>query len=531
MTRTDHHRPFSAGPFAQIYPGSLVVEFDLTRRQILDLNAGNRLLAALEGADDADRRRHIFADVPDEAKQFLAVRAHEQDHLRRLLSTTFGFLCDTVRHQWVTLGAQVVAATARSNCEHLVPFRTPLVPPRMSFAGALATLRQRADDGHPLDPLFRGNFDLLEALIDDVSPGEFASALWGLTNGDPAAVAALAAGVNVGRKLCAAHPMSDKSGRALGLTARHLLELFAIGEHGNGLLRTGTELADVENLLKGSDHEYAMTLLAWRSVFPEAGWPEVADQARREDDLIIEWYRLFPFELYVAADLALWPPFIPTEDLLIDGELTWADVQPGRRFAKALATLQELGVEPSVIPADGRNERFLDLQARVCARLGWPTPHRLATEWAAALARHAGAKTTPWASLDGPADYRVTNALRLLAARLDRPADFVLNNLDFNGMGLDGIPGWVFREADDRLSVVAMSRLGEAALVPLVMIEGTRRLATGHSRFFDGTFDPAFRKPAVGVLSAMLASAGGWDDATRDRFHRDAGRQFGVADD
>lgn len=531
MNLTEYHRPFSAGPFAQIYPGSLVVEFNLTREQILDLNAGNRLLTAIGQADEADRRERTFADVPDDAKQFLAVRAHEQDHLRRSLSTTFGFLCDTVRNQWVTLAARVVAESARESRDRLAPLPIPFVPGRGHFAGVLSSIRQRADDGFRLDTLFRGNHDLLEALIDDATPGEFASALWGLTNGNAEAVAPLTAGIDVERDLCSAHPMADTAGRTSGLTARHILELFAIGEHGNGLLRTGTELSVVENLLKESSHEYATTLLAWRSVFPDAGWPDVAAQARREDDLIIEWYRLFPFELYVAADLALWPPFFPTEALAVDGELAWADVQPGRRFVKVLAAFQALRVQPSVIPADRRDERFLDLQSRVCDHLGRPTPHHLATEWATTLSLHARAETTLWPSLDGPVNYRVANAHRLLTARLDRPADFVLNNIDFHGIGLDGVPGWVFREADDRLSVVAMSRLRETALVPLVMIEGTRGLASNYSRFFDARFDATFRKTAVGVLSDMLARAGGWDDTTRARFRDEAGRHFRIARD
>ena len=47
MNRMTSHRPFSAGLFAQIYPGSLVVEFNLTRQEIVDLNAEGRMLRAL----------------------------------------------------------------------------------------------------------------------------------------------------------------------------------------------------------------------------------------------------------------------------------------------------------------------------------------------------------------------------------------------------------------------------------------------------------------------------------------------------
>lgn len=531
MNNVSSHRPFSAGPYAQIYPGSLVVEFNLSRQEIVDLNAGNRLLLALEKAKSHDTRSHTFAGVPDTAKHFLAVRAHEQDHLRRFLSTTFGFLCDTLRNQWVTLGSQVVAESVRRGDERSIPFRPASASKGHSFREALASLRSRSQAGLHLETLFRGHYDLLEALVDDATPPEFASALWALANGNVDAAHSLATGIKVERKLCAAYPMSDKPGRTSGLTARHILEFFAIGEHANGLLRTGMELNVVEELVKDGSREYATALLAWGSAFREGDWPDIESQQKHPDDLIIDWYRLFPFELCVAADLALWPPFFPNEDLSLEGELTWADIHPGHRFVKVLSAMQGLGVRPSVIPAEGRNERFLELQARICDRLGWPTPAYLTDEWIVALSNHLHANSTLWSALDGPVVYRIANSLRLLQARKERPTDTVLNNRDFHGMGLDGIPGWVFREANGRIAIVAMSRLEETALVPLIMLEGTRSVSTGSSYFFDQPIDSNFRNRAVDVFVELMAELGKWDAATRTRFLAEARRHFNVSDD
>jgi hypothetical protein len=526
MNQPDSHRPLSAGPYAQIYPGSFVVEFNLSRQQILDVNAGNRLRDALERSKAADRRKETFAGVPEDAKLFLAVRAHEQDHLRRLLSTTFGFLCDALRNQWITLASRLVADAVRTGRERIAPFELPVAARRLSFAEALADCRRLSEDGLHLESLVRGHHDLLESLVDDSTPCEFASAMWALANGSVETARSLAKGINVHRGLCAAYPMGDAKGRTLGLTARHVLEYFAIGEHANGLLRTGTDLGVVEDMVRGSGHEYATSKLAWYGVFPEREWPDVASQERHEDDLIIDWYRLFPFELSVAADLALWPPFFPNEDLSLAGELTWADVHPGRRFVKVIGAMQELGITPTVIPAKRRNEVFLDVQARICNRLGWPTPEYLAGVWSKALLRHAQARSALWPALDGPVEYRVANALRLLQARLERPADLVLNNLDFQSLGMDGIPGWAFPEPGGALAIVPMSRLEERALVPLVMIEGTRLLSTGGSYFFGNAIDPRFRAAAAGVLVELLAAAGQWDDSTRTRFGVEAKRLF-----
>lgn len=525
MIRTEYHRPFSAGPFARIHPGSLVVEFDLTRQQI------HELTAALGQGRRSEQVERTSGDLSDAAKQFLAVRAHEQDHFRRFLSTTFGFLCDTVRHQWVTFGALVVAEAARSSRDRLAPFPAQFVPGRVGFSDALRATRQRAENGFQVGTLFRGHHDLLEALVDEVTPGEFASAVWGLANGSPDAAASIVRGVNVERSLCSAFPMVEPSGRAFGITARHILEFFAVGEQGNVLIGSRAPRTEVERLYRADSHEYAMTVVAWRHVFPLAGWPSEPTAPRAADDRDIEWYRAYPFELFVAADLALWPPFHPIEGLTLRDGLTWADVQAGRRFFKALSALRAMGIGPTPIPADRGNERFLALQNLLCQYLGWPTPQDLAREWEAALSHLAVSRAGYWPWLDGPANYRLTEAIPLLRARLARPADFVLNNYDLGGLGLDGVPGWVYREDSGRSGIVPMSRLGEATLVPLAMIEGTRRLDAGYSPFFGAKFDLAFRKKAVRVLSETLAAAGGWDGAIRTRFDRDADRHFDIIGD
>jgi hypothetical protein len=313
------------------------------------------------------------------------------------------------------------------------------------------------------------------------------------------------------------------------LTARHLLELFAIGEQANAYLRTGADLAEIVKLLQGSEYEYAIALLAWRSVFPETDWPDVDSQPKRVDDLIFDWYRLFPFELFVAADLALWPPYEPNGDLTLDRELRWSDIHPGRRFARILASYHDLGISPQVIPAENRNELFLEIQSKVCGHIGWPTPDALAGRWLNHLKVLHDAKETPWKNLEGHVSFRVPNAIKLLEARLHRPADVVLNNLSFPSLGIEGIPGWLFAEANGNRTVVSMSKDGDQSLVPLMVYEGVRHLMQPSRPVFRKNFDPNFRTQAILVLASQLRSACEWNDELTRRFLEEAKTYFRIA--
>jgi len=521
-------RPFGAGDLAEFFPGTLAIDFGLTRRQITNLNAGERLAQALAEVKQGATRGETFQALPFETKRFYAVRAHEHDHLRRFLSTTYGFLCDRIRCLWLAQVGQLVGETTERNPDSLLPL--PAMPSfaGMSFENALSAIGHAAKSTSHTATLVRGLADLLAALADDVSPACLASALWALTNGQAAEARALSFGVDLTRDPCSAHPVVDRFGRSQGLSARHLLELFAIGEHGNAFLRTGSELSDVEELLGGAQREYALAILAWRSVFPNDDVPDVDSHPRCDDDLIIDWYRLFPFELFVAADLALWPPFFPDDDLGIEGVLNWTDLDPGRRFVRTHAAFVDLGIGPTCLPADRRNELFVELQDRVCQHLGWPTPRQLALAWFDHLTAHLQSGTSPWQLLDGLSDYRVQNATKLLAARIARPADTVLNNLDFPSLGIEGSPIWLVGEEDDRRTLVAMGPQKSRAFIPLMMMEGARHLLNRDRRVFTPLFDQRFRQTAVETLAHLLAQSAGWADALRDQFLRETHASFGT---
>jgi len=509
-------RPFGAGSSAEFIPGYLAIDFALTRQQIHDLNPGQLSQALVRSSPDETRSK-IHGSLPWPTKQFFAVRAHEQDHLRRMLSTTFGFLGDAIRCMWLSLSGRLIEESASRSERSLFPLLGSLAPVANHFNDALLGIGQNAAAGSHTATLVRGLADLLEGLTDNLSPPRFASALWGLSNGQPEQVRLLSSGMDLSSPVCSAYPVVDRNGMVQGLSARHLLELFAIGEHGNGFLRTGSVLNDVETLLLGSQQEYALATLVWQSVFPGFQDTDVDSQPRRDDDLIFDWYRLFPFELFVAADLALWPPYFPNEDLSVEGELHWLDIDPGRRFVRILTALVDLKIPPTPIPAENRNERFLELQERICLRLGWPTPNTLAKLWLDNLNFHLRSGTSPWFALDGASTYRTQNAAKLMALRLASPADLILNNIGFQKEGVLSSPIWIFREDDNRRALVSMGE-GEPELVSMMMLEGTRHLFNRDRLALSPAYDARFRVETVETVGRMFAKINGWDSALLERF-------------
>ncbi|MFO0847114.1 MAG: hypothetical protein U0871_00955 [Gemmataceae bacterium] len=458
-----YDRPFSAGPIASVRPGSLAVEYAVSYDAIV------RLRDTLHQLGDLSKRvsRAAFRDemtrAPAGVVDIIGALAHERDHVRRFLSTTYGFLCDTARCRLVRAVADAVAAVG------VGPFFDP------SSSG-----RERAEPGPAARPGGAGGGRLagvhrLQHFLASVTDG---AVRWGA---------------------------SPPGG---GLTARHVLEMFAVLEQGNGLFRKGCAVDPVTRLLDTMSGEYSYLTDVWMAAFGVAGMEPITQPSRAADDLLFDWYRLFPFELYVAADLALWPPYLPDRGGLGEPGGPWADVSPAYRFVKTLAYYERVGVRPAPIPAARRNELFLELQAAVCRHYGWPTPAALAAAWSRALTTSLEAGRSYWGELDGPCLYRTANAVRLLALRLERPCDLVLNNVDFDRHRIDRPPVWVFTEPDGSKRPLPMRAGDPSLLFPFVVTEMTQFLVSRYRPSMTHLYDRKFREVAAEVYSIHLAQVG-----------------------
>ena len=168
-----------------------------------------------------------------------------------------------------------------------------------------------------------------------------------------------------------------------------------------------------------------------------------------EDEMLIDWHRMFPFELFVVAGLALWPPFLPGVGIPFGDSVTWSDLNPGRRFVKAMGAMRGLGIVPSRDKPQDMNKRFCEIQDAICRALAWPTPQFLAKAWF----EHFETSTAEmlWNALDGSSPFRLENSKILLRARLERPSDIALNNVDVQSLGVESSPGMIYSLAPGKL--------------------------------------------------------------------------------
>ena len=517
-------RPLSAGASAELHFGSLVMEFTRTASQLAELE---RQLGDWDRASDsevASGQAVTFGEMTNESKQFLALCAHEQDHLNRLMGTTYGLLCDDLHARWISACAQLIREYADRGNEKLFPLIRTAPVNHSSFEESLRTITDQSASLTPTLALVNGLTDCFRALTDDISSPEFASALWGLTNGRSELVPSLLPGVDVTSKNCAAFPTRSETGAYHPLTARHLLELFALRQQGNKLVHLESGFHELDRLLNEGQHEYSTAHLSWLAVFPDYDKSFVDSLGRGEGEMLIDWKRMFPFELFVAADLALWPPFLPDRGIPLGGSVTWPNLNPGRRFGKILSAMKALGIVPSRDRPEDMNRRFCEIQADVCRALGWPTPELLAEIWLDHF--DVSPPETLWNAMDGPPGYRLENAKILLRARLERPSDLVLNNVDVQSLGVESSPGLLCPLSPGRLRLKPTSRSGYDALNAFLVIEGVKDLCEPCRLFLSGQFDQTLRKVAFEVLANHLARAADWDAALLERFRCEAKAYF-----
>jgi hypothetical protein len=427
--------PLHAGT-ARVWPDLLYVEYFSSRADLVNRGNAGRLLreALARNPDPAATSGLVFKEVPSWAKEFSGLEAHERDHVRRLLATSYGLLCHAFRAQQLTAARDLVAEAAR------LPdgLKLPLSLSPQAVASGTAAPAQRA--------LIADRLRL--ALEHHISIAEFRAAepaLAGWTAGGCAYVAAELPG-DPSRSALA---ITNAGNRAKWLTARHLLELFGCCEQGNRLLGTGSGIDEVVRLVADSERMYTLPMLMWFSQFPTPrDRPRSTEPHTRSRELYLGFYRGFPLELFVAADLALWPPFTPDGLVTGSAEIDWTDINPAFRFARILMAYKRLKVEPGEWPPGDLNQIIPALQHRVCEMLGWPTPGELAARWH----DHLSAGHNTWFADAAVGGFRHTTTLQLLALRRDRPGDVVVNNVDYNAIGVSRSPGWLTREPGSGLT-------------------------------------------------------------------------------
>jgi hypothetical protein len=444
--------PLQAGSgsdyMAVVLPDLLFVEYNRSREGMAALgNAGKLLAEALERHPDPTATSgQVFGSVPQWAKEFSAVEAHERDHVRRLISTSFGLLCHAFRTQQLVAARDLVVEAAHEPGGLRLPFNL------LDQKTSLGTSAHQALTAARLQMALENRLNMA-----DFRAAEPALAGWTVDGCEYVAAELPGDPTHSSLRITIDEvdlPRLKWLLKAKWLTTSHLLELFGACEEGNRLLGTGSGIEQVVDKLNQKDGRYNLPLYVWFSQFPTPpDRPRPAIRPPRSGELALSFYRTFPLELFVAADLALWPPFTPEGLASSHSELDWTDVSPAFRFARILLGYKKLGVTPGEWPDDDFNLVIPGLQQRVCELYGWPTPADLAAQWH----DHLTSRANTWFPDPALGGFRHTTTLQLLALRRDRPGDIVVNNIDYQAAKVHRTAGWITQESDRLLTPLTLA--------------------------------------------------------------------------
>jgi hypothetical protein len=150
-----------------------------------------------------------------------------------------------------------------------------------------------------------------------------------------------------------------------------------------------------------------------------------------------------PVEFEAAVELSLWIPWGPQGALCA---ANWPDIQPGWRFLRILEHLAEQKppwTSPAVADFDAIDTAMLAVQERFCARMGWPTPAEIIDAW---LAQEDEAMPLPLLYAGHPRRRMLRDGLQW---RKTSPFRLYLNDARIleNPMG-PSFPGFVCEDTD-----------------------------------------------------------------------------------
>jgi len=492
--------PLSAGSMASLHLGSFALEYRLT---LEDFHAVQKGFPKLK----ATKRNRGLKSLRKAANAY-SLQSHEQDHMNRLVGTSFGYMLDIVRSRWVMATAELVGEKLEST-KSVLPLGN-IEPSKLDLTGDILGDLERRSGQLRQHLVCQGLSDCLHALMDDASGQRTVSALWGLTKGNSEKVLYLLD--NAERPFRSGYSLLTPEGARQPLTSRHLLELFGWREQGNALIGLGYDVAEVESLFLTDSHEYQLAFEVWRTVIPQANDLITAAGGAEK----IWWGKSFPFELFVCADLALWPPFEPPGR--IQPGFRWYDINPAKRFVSILVAFRELGLSLSTSRSEDSNGKMLDLQSKLCRRLHWPTPDSLARAWLEYLSDEKARNATPWHELEPEISLRVNSAVAILRARVEHPSDVVLNRMTLEEFGGRSAPIWIFQMPDGAKHFAKPAEPFEEFVHQLLLYEGTAHLYVPNRPIIDGLEERWMCESTARYTAMRFAEYCEWAEDKANRF-------------
>lgn len=415
------------GYVAQVYPDLLFVEYSCSKSELTARgNAGRLISDALSRAADPEAvSGTIFNEVPQWAKDFAAVEAHEREHVRRIASTTHGILTHALRSQLLSKTRDLVVKQYSERKALNYPLLSEASVEDRFAINSTRTLQQALETYVPTDSLEHA--ERLIAGWTELNCDFFHEELPNKSNRSSLLV--------------------DDDGTQSWFTTMHLLECLGLIEEGNRVLGTGGSVDQVTQKLRNP--LYSLAARIWFSHCPGSSasknFRPIRSPSRNE--IALSMSRNFPIDFLIAADLALWLPFSPRGFSSPRGELTWLDINPPYRFARIALACKKLGFAEVIWPETDLDEFVVARQEAICAHLSWETPTELARKWH----EHLASKSNEW-FIDGAiGGFRYKTMMQLLRLRLDHPGKVLLNGIDFQKMGVKRNAGWITNESKNEL--------------------------------------------------------------------------------
>src|SRR6185295_5718545 len=373
--------------------------------------------------------------LPGDTVSFLSRWEHEADHLRRHLATSLGFLFHHLQ-LWHTLALErefPVAIRVRPEAPFPVFTRSQVRDLANFWTGDLRddlARYGREPLAHREKLLYVSQNILARSLFHPVEERQVCAAILALSRYNLIARSALPessckfaedwrGGVASAGNLSA--PAIDEA----IFTGEALFEFMAVVEEMSiefELQRQRPLGASAAYDLMIAETRYNCVSRLWLGMFPEIGsrWDRalVATNTPRRP---FHFARMYPIELFAVVDLALWIPVGPQGIQSSRGVLSWADIDPGHRFLRAMKLLRSRysGASFHWLSSnyDADNRVFVDAQNQFADHFGWPRAGELAASWLSFLQRGNAAQPLAPLFLTHPGAARMEAARRLLKYR------------------------------------------------------------------------------------------------------------------
>lgn len=329
------------------------------------------VVGAIRGSTGGSRRE-VFGRASEQARNVWAMLHHEQDHLRRQYSTSYGLMLIYLQLELRWKAAGVLPTLTSDSPIPLTEFGeknwNTAIELYEEYESMRAEEQQRVLCGSTVSA-----FDRLEGTWR--SGGSINGSLCDLMLMIFAGEGCFGQGASYACCPPEQWILSESRGWPNTLGGRTVLEFFAVlrqidSESQMGLAR------NTQGLFGGRDQYGAVFRLFGQRT---AGvFSDTVDRNNRAAGAI---YNLFPLEFYALADLALWPAFVPPISPLVGKEWVFNDINPFWRLVKGVTIWERLGSPMTSINVDSAEKDFESFQLQICKEAGWVSPQQIAFYW------------------------------------------------------------------------------------------------------------------------------------------------------